>query len=258
MVNFSYCSQTCHFFIYISGISVYLLVSEILNCIIIIADPLPDQKVKRIRCKKKPIELSYHKWAHSGVPMLISAGDDAKLYAYSAKEFTEFAPHDICPAPQRVPIQLVLNTVFNQSSLLLVQASCWLDILCIRVKNGACPISASGPGPSGGLVATDLLFRVKSKASRRIICSTMSNSGMLFSYSDHAKPVLYELKRKGAKTAWTLDKRLLPRKLPYAHSMVFSFDSARLIMAGHDRRIYVSCLFVPLFSLFMYGFELFI
>ncbi|XP_024029029.1 U3 small nucleolar RNA-associated protein 4 homolog [Morus notabilis] len=202
-------------------------------------DPLPDQKVKRIRCKKKPIELSYHKWAHSGVPMLISAGDDAKLYAYSAKEFTEYAPHDICPAPQRVPIQLVLNTVFNQSSLLLVQASCWLDILCIRVKNGACSISASGPGPSGGLVATDLLFRVKSKASRRIICSTMSNSGMLFAYSDHAKPALFELKRKGAKTAWTLDKRLLPRKLPYAHSMVFSFDSARLMIAGHDRRIYV-------------------
>lgn len=201
--------------------------------------PLPDQGVKRIRCKKKPIEFKYRKWAHSGVPMLISAGDDTKLYAYSAKDFTQFEPHDICPAPQRLPIQMVLNTVYNQSLLLLVQASSWLDIMCVRAKNGALPVSASGPGPSRGLLATDLLFRVKSKASRRIICSTISNSGLLFAYSDHVKPTLYELKRKGVKNGWTIDKRLLPRKLPYAHSMVFSSDSSRLMIAGHDRRINV-------------------
>lgn len=201
--------------------------------------PLPDQGVKRIRCKKKPIEFKYRKWAHSGVPMLISAGDDTKLYAYSAKDFTQFEPHNICPAPQRLPIQMVLNTVYNQSSLLLVQASSWLDIMCVRAKNGALPVSASGPGPSRGLLATDLLFRVKSKASRRIICSTISNSGLLFAYSDHVKPTLYELKRKGVKNGWTIDKRLLPRKLPYAHSMVFSSDSSRLMIAGHDRRINV-------------------
>lgn len=222
-----------------------------MNCIIIIADPLPDQGVKRIRCKKKPIEFKYRKWAHSGVPMLISAGDDTKLYAYSAKDFTQFEPHDICPAPQRLPIQLVLNTVYNQSSLLLVQASSWLDIMCVRAKNGALPVSASGPGPSRGLLATDLLFRVKSKASRRIICSTISNSGLLFAYSDHVKPTLYELKRKGVKNGWTIDKRLLPRKLPYAHSMVFSSDSSRLMIAGHDRRINVSCPVVRMSCLFI-------
>lgn len=211
---------------------------------------MPDQEVKRLRRREKPVEFSYHKWAHLGVPMLISAGDDTKLYAYSAKEFTKFAPHDICPAPQRVPVQLAVNTVFNQSSLLLVQASCWLDILCVRTKNGALPDTASGP--SGGRVATDLLARIKSKASRRIICSTMSGSAMLFAYSDHVKPSLFELKRKVGKSAWTVDKRQLPQKLPYAHSMVFSFDSSRLMIAGHDRRIYVSFPSVPLFYLFVH------
>ena len=206
----------------------------ILNYAIVNADILP--KIKRRRHKEKPIDFSYHKWAHLGVPMLISAGDDTKLFAYSAKEFTQFAPHDICPAPQRPPIQLVQNTVFNQSSLLLVQSSSWLDILCVQARNGAYPNSVSGP--SGG---TDLVARVKSKASRRIICSTISNSGRLFAYSDHVKPSLFELKRKARISSWSVDKRPLPQKLPYAHAMVFSFDSSRLMIAGHDRRIYVSC-----------------
>ncbi|KAK9271406.1 hypothetical protein L1049_026996 [Liquidambar formosana] len=196
-------------------------------------DLLPDEKVKRVRGREKPINFSYHKWAHLGVPMLISAGDDTKLFAYSAKEFTKFSPHDICPAPQRVPIQLVLNTVFNQASLLLVQDSYWLDILCLRIKGGAVP------GPSGGLATTDLLARVKSKASRKIICSTISSSGGLFAYSDHVKPSLFELKKREVGGAWVVIKRQLPRKLPYAHSMVFSSDSSRLMIAGHDRRIYV-------------------
>lgn len=204
-----------------------------------LADLLPDEKVKRIRRKEKPIEFSYHKWAHLGVPMLISAGDDTKLFAYSVKEFTKFSPHDICPAPQRVPIQLVHNTVFNQTPLLLVQASHWLDILCVRTKNVAFPEMACGP--SGGLATTDLLARIKAKASRKIICSCMSSSGELFAYSDHVRPSLFNLKMRGAgKSTWTVNKRKLPQKLPFAHSMVFSFDSSRLMIAGHDRRIYVS------------------
>ncbi|KAF3446537.1 hypothetical protein FNV43_RR11717 [Rhamnella rubrinervis] len=190
-------------------------------------DPLPDQEVKRVRSKEKPIDFSYHKWAHLGVPMLISAGDDTKLYAYSVKEFMLFSPHDICPAPQRVPIRLVLNTVFNQTSLLLVQSSHWLDILHVRTKSGALPDIASGT--SRGLVATDLLVRVKSKASQKIICSAISNSGALFAYSDHVKPSLFELKCKAGKNAWTVNKRRLPQKLPYAHCMVVDLDSSELV-----------------------------
>ncbi|KAJ8773266.1 hypothetical protein K2173_028443 [Erythroxylum novogranatense] len=201
-------------------------------------DPLPDEKVKRVRTKKKPVEFNYHKWAHLGVPMLISAGDDTKLFAYSAKEFTRFSPHDICPAPQRVPIQLVLSTVFEQNSLLLVQASSSLDILCVRIKGGALPVM--GSGLSKGHASTDLVARIKAKASRKIICSAISNAGTLFAYSDHLKPNLFELKKNEAgKGAWTVNKRKLPNELPFAHSMAFSSDSSRLMVAGHDRKIYV-------------------
>ncbi|XP_044509908.1 WD repeat-containing protein PCN [Mangifera indica] len=197
-------------------------------------DHLPDEKIKRSRSKEKPIDFSYHKWAQSGVPMLISAGDDTKLFAYPAKEFTKYSPHDICPAPQRVPIQLVHNTIFDDTSLLLVQSSYWIDILSVRLR------SNKNSGTSGGHATTDLLARVKSKASQKIICSTISNSGFLFAYSDHVKPNLFELKRpEVGKSAWSIKKRQLPHKLPFAHSMVFTSDCSQLILAGHDRKIYV-------------------
>ena len=208
--------------------------------IFLLTDASPDEKLKRPRGKEKPLEFSYHKWAHLGVPMLISAADDTKLFAYSVKEFTKFSPHDICPAPQRVQIQLVQDTVFNQTSFLLVQASEWLDILSVRPKNGT--VSDIGFGPSSGPTPTDLVARVKCRASRKIICSTIAFSGSLFAYSDHVKPSLFELKRtKSGNQAWTVSKRQLPLDLPYAHSLAFSSDSSRLMIAGNDRKIYVSC-----------------
>lgn len=205
------------------------------------ADQLPEEKLKRVRKRRKPVDFSYHKWAHLGVPMLISAGDDTKLFAYSAMEFSNFSPHDICPTPQRLPIQHVMHTAGNHTSLLLVQAPYWLDILSLQTKNGVVP--DMGTGPSRTIATTNLLARIKSKASRKIICSTMCASGVFFAYSDHVNPRLFELKRHGVgKTLWSINKRQLPRKLPFAHSMIFSSDSSRLMIAGHDKRIYVSCL----------------
>ncbi|CAN1223347.1 WD repeat-containing protein PCN [Linum perenne] len=201
-------------------------------------DPLPEEKVKKDRKRRRHVEFSYHKWAHLGVPMLISASDDTKLFAYSAKEFSKFSPHDICPAPQRMPIHLVLNTMFNKNPLLLVQATSTLDIFSVRTKGGN--ISDGVPGPSKGRANTDLVARIKTKSSRKIICSSISNTGMLFAYSDHVKANLFDLKKhEASKTAWTVTKRELPPKLPYAHCMAFSPDSSRLILAGHNRRIYV-------------------
>ncbi|KAL3351649.1 hypothetical protein AABB24_019965 [Solanum stoloniferum] len=200
-------------------------------------EPIVEQKTKKRRFKEKPLEFSYHKWAHFGVPMLISGGDDTKLFAYSAKEFTKFSPHDICPSPQRPPIQIAVNTTFSQVSLLLVQASYWIDIFCVCVKNG---VVSDSCGPSGGAARTDLVARVKCKTSRKITCSAISPSGVLFAYSDHVRPCLFELKKSGAgKSAWTVSKRKLPLGLPFAHSMVFSADSSRMMIAGCDRRIYV-------------------
>ncbi|XP_059287416.1 WD repeat-containing protein PCN-like [Lycium ferocissimum] len=200
-------------------------------------EPIIEQKAKKHRSREKPLEFSYHKWAHLGVPMLISGGDDTKLFAYSAREFTKFSPHDICSSPQRPPIQLAVNTISSQASLLLVQASYWIDIFCVRVKNG---VVSDSCGPAGGAARTDLVARVKCKTSRKITCSAISPSGVLFAYSDHVRPCLFELKKSGAgKSAWTVSRRQLPLGLPFAHSMVFSADSSRMMIAGCDRRIYV-------------------
>ncbi|KAK9165361.1 hypothetical protein Scep_000552 [Stephania cephalantha] len=208
--------------------------------------PMLGDKVKRKRGSEKPINFSYNKWAHLAVPMLISAGDDTKLFAYSAQEFTKFAPHDICPAPQRLPIQLAFGTLACGSSLVFVQGSSFLDILSVHVKGAYAPEKRHGKGTS-----SQLLARVKSKASRKIICSAISHAGTLFAYSDSVKPSLFEMRR--SKAGKDVKKKKLPRQLPFAHSMVFGIDSSHLIMAGYDRRIYVvdvdrvelACTFTP-------------
>ncbi|KAG0502909.1 hypothetical protein HPP92_002981 [Vanilla planifolia] len=81
---------------------------------------------------KRSVKFTYHKWAHLGVPMLISGGDDTKLFAYSAQEFTKFSPHDICPAPQRVLVQMVHNTVIDGASMVLAQHDAQLDVLLVK------------------------------------------------------------------------------------------------------------------------------
>uniref|UniRef100_A0A7N0U9R0 Uncharacterized protein n=1 Tax=Kalanchoe fedtschenkoi TaxID=63787 RepID=A0A7N0U9R0_KALFE len=200
-------------------------------------DPSMEEKVKRVRRKGKPIDFSYRKWARVGVPMLISAGDDTKLFAFSANEFTNFHPHEICPAPQRPPIHLVTNTIFNQTSLLMAQSPYRLDIFCLHAKEVA-PDNAAGP--SCGSAALELLARVKCKTNQKIICSAMSASGAFFAYSDHVKVTLFELKRPGGqKKSWSIQKKKLPTGLPYGHTLAFTYDSSWLMIAGHDRRIYV-------------------
>ncbi|KAG9445289.1 hypothetical protein H6P81_016629 [Aristolochia fimbriata] len=197
-------------------------------------DALLNEKAIKVRRRERPLDFSYHKWAHVGVPMLISAGDDAKLYAYSAKQFTKFAPHDICPAPQRLPIHLVPNTSVKGTSMMLVQSTSHLDLVSIQLKKDAPPDKGNRRAAK-----TTLLARVKSKASRKIICSAMSSSRSMFAYSDHVKPNLFDLKCDIGRKSWTITKRQLPRDLPFAHSIVFCSDSCSLVLAGHDRRIYL-------------------
>ncbi|XP_020571588.1 U3 small nucleolar RNA-associated protein 4 homolog [Phalaenopsis equestris] len=193
----------------------------------------PNEKsLGNVRHKDRSINFTYHKWAHLGVPMLISGGDDTKLFAYSAREFTQYSPHDICPAPQRMLLQIVPSTVSDGASVLLAQHGTQLDLLLIKSNHGE-PLRRSK-------AITQFIAHVKSKESRKIISSAISNSGNLFAYSDHVKPCIFELKKpKSRKSGWSITKLHLPRRLPYAHCMVFSVDSSRLMLAGHDRKIYV-------------------
>ncbi|KAJ6799663.1 U3 small nucleolar RNA-associated protein 4-like protein [Iris pallida] len=196
-------------------------------------DTLPDEKLPKLRCRQRPLAFTYHKWARLGVPMLISAGDDAKLFAYSAQEFTQFSPHDICPAPQRASLQLVASTIVDGASMILAQYSGWLDVMLVKLGHHKALNS-----PIAKSTTTQLLARIKSKASRKIISSTASSSGLLFAYSDHVRPCLFELLRH-KKSGWSVNKLQLPRGLQYAHCMIFSVDSSYLMLAGHDRKIYV-------------------
>ncbi|KAK9087107.1 hypothetical protein Syun_029501 [Stephania yunnanensis] len=121
--------------------------------------PMLGDKVKRKRGSEKPINFSYNKWAHLAVPMLISAGDDTKLFAYSTQEFTKFAPRDICPAPQRLPIQLAFGTLACGSSLgnsydakSFVQMECELYMWGRDEGDGRLGLGAGrGPNEGGGL-----------------------------------------------------------------------------------------------------------
>ncbi|CAD5327246.1 unnamed protein product [Arabidopsis thaliana] len=134
-------------------------------------DILPDKASRKHRKKGKPVDFTYHKWAHLGVPMLISA-----------------------------------------------EYPCKCD--------------------SSGRASTKSLVRVKSRDARKIICSAISNTGSHFAYSDQIGPSLFELKKNEfTKCPWSVSRRRLP-ELPFAHSMIFSSDCSRLIIAGHDRRIY--------------------
>ncbi|KAJ0458010.1 hypothetical protein HanIR_Chr15g0780291 [Helianthus annuus] len=146
--------------------------------------------------------------------MLISAGDDTKLFAYSANEFTKFAPHDIS----------ALHHKYHQFSWCVGQLTVtgWLIFFWFRLH-------------------TDMVARVKSTGLRKIACSSISPSGRFFAYSSHVKPCLFELKKGGiGKNIWFISKRKLPSSLPFAHSMIFTSDSSRLMISGHDRMIYIN------------------
>ncbi|BAS86253.1 WD repeat-containing protein PCN [Oryza sativa Japonica Group] len=196
-------------------------------------DALPEEKTKKIRRREKPLEFSYHKWAHLGVPMLISGGDDTKLFAYSAREFTQFAPHNFCPAPQRPLINLARESIVNGDSVMLVQSANWLDVLLVVVQNKLTPSTSSR-----GDATVRHLARLKSKGSRKIISSATSTNGTMLAYSDCVKPCLFALRHKGGKK-FTLDKLELPKGLLNSQCMLFSIDSSSLILAGRDGKIYV-------------------
>ena len=161
--------------------------------------------------------------------MLISSGDDTKLFAYPVKQFTQFEPHDICPAPQRVPLQLIHNNAIDGALMMLAQYSGHLDVVLVSLNHRESP-------------ATRSLCHIKTRESRKIISSAISSSGTLIAFSDHVKPSLFELRRTGG-NSWSLNKLQLLRGLQCAHCMVFSVDSSHLMLAGHDRNIYVSLIY---------------
>lgn len=67
--------------------------------------------------------------------MLISGGNDAKLFTYSAKAFLSFHPHDVCPCPERPFIQLANQFTPRGGTLMMTQHSTKVDIWMIHKNN---------------------------------------------------------------------------------------------------------------------------
>jgi U3 small nucleolar RNA-associated protein 4 len=197
----------------------------------------------KIRRREKPIDFSYHKWAHLGVPMLISGGDDTKLFAYSAREFTQFAPHNFCPAPQRPLINLARESTVNGDTMMLVQSANCLDVLLVSVENTLVPSTST----RGDATIGQHVVHITIKAPGKIISSALSTNGTLFAYSDCEKTCLFSLKHKGGKK-YSLDKIQLKKKIPCSQSMMFSDDLSSLILSCHDGKIYVSLILSLLYS----------
>lgn len=169
--------------------------------------------------------------------MLISSGDDTKLFAYSAMDFTNFAPHDICPAPQRPLVNLTKqrSTSDGDGQIMLIQQYNRLDVKVLENVTGNVKRTRNQP--------THL--QLKSEGLRRIVCSAISADGSHVAYSHNVRPCLFELRCQSEdghnnKGVWLLKKLKLPKGLPSAYCMIFSVDSSSLIIGGRDRKIYVS------------------
>ncbi|CAM6083883.1 unnamed protein product [Calypogeia fissa] len=84
---------------------------------------------KRIRKRDHPGKSSDHrKWLQPGAPMLISGGNDSKLFTYPANAFLAFHPHDICPAPQHPHVQLTSEVGNGWGTMFMAQYSTWVDV----------------------------------------------------------------------------------------------------------------------------------
>ena len=60
--------------------------------------------------------------------MLISGGNDTNFFTYLANGFLSFYYHDVCPAPERLYIQLVHQATIRGGSLMMAQHSTRVDI----------------------------------------------------------------------------------------------------------------------------------
>ncbi|KAL2645510.1 hypothetical protein R1flu_013097 [Riccia fluitans] len=92
---------------------------------------------KRRRRNSFQSQNDYKKWAQPGIPMLISGGNDCKLFTYPAEAFLAFHPHDICNAPQRPQIHFAGDLSSSGLSVLMAQHSTWIDVWKMSTNRSA-------------------------------------------------------------------------------------------------------------------------
>lgn len=98
-------------------------------------DKKKKSKRKRTKEKPNPVPNDHRKWARAQTAMLISGGNDAKLFTYPANGFLSFHPHDVCPCPERPFIQLAKQSGPHGGTLLMAQHPTKVDIWKIHSKD---------------------------------------------------------------------------------------------------------------------------
>lgn len=103
---------------------------------------------ERKKLNKSWSEQSQYKSDQSGIPMLVSGGNDAKLFTYPANAFLAFHPHDVCCAPQRTPISLALNSKHHNGLIMMAQHEHQVEVWNININEPAVGQVASDVGRS--------------------------------------------------------------------------------------------------------------
>lgn len=91
---------------------------------------------ERKKSKRSWMEKNQFKSDHSGIPMLVSGGNDAKLFTYPANAFLAFHPHDVCSAPQRTPIQVASKSRVHNGLIMMAQHEHQVDVWKININPG--------------------------------------------------------------------------------------------------------------------------
>ncbi|MCO5547308.1 hypothetical protein L7F22_000756 [Adiantum nelumboides] len=111
-------------------------------------DCKPKLERKRKKLKRSWIEQDQAKVGQAGVvSMLVSGGNDAKLFTYPANAFLAFHPHDICFAPQRTPVTLALGSKFQSGLIMMAQHEHQVELWKITI-NGSDASRQSSLSPS--------------------------------------------------------------------------------------------------------------
>ncbi|KAG0557990.1 hypothetical protein KC19_11G171000 [Ceratodon purpureus] len=107
-------------------------------------------RAKRTKFKSRRGPNDHRKWARQQTAMLISGGNDAKLFTYPANGFLSFHPHDVCPSPERPFIQLAKQSALDGGTLLMAQHSNRVDIWKIHSNGSTTSQSGNGSNSVNG------------------------------------------------------------------------------------------------------------
>lgn len=130
------------------------------NALVVAFPPVSDGsnelggKSKSLRRERKKVKKSWMEQGQStsdqsgGIPMLVSGGNDAKLFTYPANAFLAFHPHDVCSAPQRTPVLLALSSKLQKGIIMMAQHEHQVEVWKVNINSSASgQIASSASGP---------------------------------------------------------------------------------------------------------------